>query len=120
MGLIVRYTSEEAEALNLSKELILDFVETRLRAAGLYELNPSSFLGVDVKVYKTAFNIHVFFFKYLKDLRTETEFYAATWDTGALGTHDNNAGYVLNTISQYLDEFLVQYHRVNQEACAAR
>ena len=40
-----------------------------------------------------------------------------TWDLGATGTHGGDAGYVLQTLSEFVDTFVVEYLRVNEAAC---
>lgn len=45
---------------------------------------------------------------------------AITWKRTAaamIGAHDKNPGFVLSHISKIMDEFLVEYLRVNDEAC---
>lgn len=42
---------------------------------------------------------------------------ATTWETVAFGAHGGDAGYVRASLSESLDEFLVAYLRVNEDAC---
>ena len=45
---------------------------------------------------------------------------ASTWHSGAVGTHGDDASYILSAVSRYMDRFLVEYLRVNEEACGTR
>ena len=46
--------------------------------------------------------------------------YATTWSSAGAGTHGGDSNYVLSTLSTTIDDFLVQYFRVNEEACEKR
>ena len=64
-----------------------------------------------------AFNVEVVFKKYLRDGVSEQNGFAVTWDTGSHGTHGGNAGYILQSVSEHLDRFVLEYLRVNEAAC---
>ena len=57
------------------------------------------------------------FHKHFFDLASESPGMAVTWMSGRVGTHGGNAGYFLSGVSEHMDEFLVDYLRVNEEAC---
>ena len=42
---------------------------------------------------------------------------ATTWVRGSAGTHGGDAGYIRSGVSEYMDTFLLEYLRVNEEAC---
>ena len=43
--------------------------------------------------------------------------YASTWTTGGDGTHVGDAGFILQGLSEDLDRFILEYLRVNEDAC---
>ncbi len=43
---------------------------------------------------------------------------AATWETGSLGTHGGDAGFILQAVAEHTDKFVNEYLRVNDEACS--
>ena len=124
---VVGYRSQDAQVPNLTKESVVNSVESRLRSARLYEPDNltilednSALLEVNVNIALTAFTIRFKLYKIVKDLYTDITFLASTWEIGFIGTHGNDAGFILNNISQHMDEFLVAYLRANEEACAKR
>ena len=42
---------------------------------------------------------------------------AMTWDTRRVGTHGDNAGFIMNGLSEMLDGFLLEYLRMNEDSC---
>ena len=69
-----------------------------------------------INVAGSAFNIMVAYIKFVRDVDGQPGF-AITWHTGATGTHSSDANFIVSGLSQQLDEFLVQYLRVNEGAC---
>ena len=57
------------------------------------------------------------FNKSLLDGVWELDGFASTWDIGSFGTHGGNAGYILQSVSEHLDRFVLEYLRVNEAAC---
>ena len=58
--------------------------------------------------------------KWVSDPLSGEEAYATTWNTGSTGTHGGDPGFILSTASGLLDLFLVEFLRVNEEACGKR
>ena len=85
----------------------------------LEELKRMPTLNVTVHVVGLAFRIEVDFRKRLWDSKTDLLLSASTWRRSGLGTHGGRAEYILSGVPEYLDEFLVEYLRVNQEHCGA-
>lgn len=44
----------------------------------------------------------------------------ANWQIASFGTHGDDAGLIRSTVVEHMDQFLVEYLRVNQEACDSR
>ena len=92
--------------------------EARLRSARLYDgSSRSPYLYVRVTVVGRAFNFGINFKKMLYDPTTDRRSSATTWDLGATGTQGGDAGDVLQTLSEFVDTFVVEYLRVNEAAC---
>ena len=117
-------TFNDASEIGLIKEdLMAAAAESRLRAARLYASSLESTvqeLRVDVNVVGPAFNSAVSFAKFMRDPSTGTAGFAAVWERSSVGTHGRNASYVIGSVSQLLDGFLVEYLRVNETACESR
>ena len=115
--------SGEAADIGLTEEHIQTLAESRLRVARLYDAAVLPFLYVRVSVLVSenrrggTFSIDVTFNKYLRDGVSDRDGYAATWDTGGHGTHGGDADFILQGVSGYLDEFILEYLRVNETAC---
>ena len=96
-------------------------VESRLRSARLYDsaddddVDPR--LYVNVFVSGSASVIRLDYQKYVHDPASGLTSRTTTWHTGGCGTHGGDAAFILSNISGYMDEFLVEYLRVNEAAC---
>ncbi len=81
------------------------------------------FLHVSVNVFVSenlrggAYSIEVSFQKRLRDVVSDRNGFAATWDTGSYGTHGGDAGHIMQSVSERLDRFVLEYLRVNETAC---
>ena len=128
MLLFIGGLDDDAAAIGLTESTVQAAAESRLRAARLYAgdiLDMSkkktviALLFVKVAVGRRAFNISVDYNKVVAD-----EFggsgLAVTWGTESFGAHDGDAGFIVSSLSQRLDEFLAAYLRVNEAACEAR
>ena len=78
-------------------------------------VNP--YLYVQATVVGRAFNVDVNFMKVLYDPVTDRRSLAATWNRGGTGTHGGDAGYVLQALAEFLDTFVLDFLRVNEDAC---
>ena len=122
MGLIVKGLSEDAKKIGLTKESIQAAGESRLRAARLYSAGAARpYLYITVLVLGDAHGVSLKYKKSVSDPLSGEEAAAATWEAGFIGTHARSgSAYILSGLSQYLDEFLVEYLRVNEDACGKR
>ncbi len=115
--------SGDAADIDLTEERIQTLAESRLRAARLYDAAALLPLYVNVGVLVSenlrggAFSINVSFYKLLRDVVSDRTWVAATWEAGNFGTHDGDAGYILQFVSEKLDRFILEYLRVNETAC---
>ena len=120
MGLVVEELNEDATKIGLTKESIQAAAESRLRSARLYNTNGDPYLSIQVNVAGRGFSVRLEFRKWVSDPLSGEEAYAATWKNGATGIAASGSGFILSTISQYLDRFLVEFLRVNEAACEKR
>ena len=75
------------------------------------------YLYVNVNVVGMAFNTSLEYNKPVHDLASDVTGVASTWDISLTGTHGGGSNYILSTISELMDRFLVEYLRVNEAAC---
>ncbi|MCY4375332.1 MAG: hypothetical protein OXC31_16345 [Spirochaetaceae bacterium] len=110
-------TSNEA---GLTHGSLQNLAETRLRAARLYgdERSPVV-LSLYVGVFRAAFTIQLELWKHLADDElSNRRGFATTWSSSPVGMYGaGGANYILGVVSQTLDSFLVEYLRVNEDAC---
>ena len=122
MHLIVESLPADAAEIDLAKASIQVAVESRLRSARLfYDFDSESTFGpylyVNVNVVGRAFNTSLEYNKQVHDLASDVTSVASMWDISFTGTHGGSSNYILSTISELMDRFLVEYLRVNEAAC---
>ena len=117
MGLVVNSLPPDAAALNLTRERIRTLAESRLRAARLFSDDLVPFLQVDVRVLGLAFAIEISFYKVLYDPVSNEAWPGETWRNSTIGTHGRDGDYIVQATSERMDRFLVEYLRVNEDAC---
>ena len=112
------YNNEAGWAdIGLTVDRLQTMAESRLRAARLYDATALPFLYVNVKVVSRGFSLGVDYLKRLYDPVSDESNYAPTWDIGGAGTHGGDAGFILQGLSEDLDRFILEYLRVNEDAC---
>ena len=95
--------------------------ESRLRSARLLSTNARSLLEVQVNVVDRAFSVDVRYGKLMRDLETGLVGLAGLWGTGATGVYSGlDAGFIVSSVAEKVDEFLADYLRVNDAACGTR
>ena len=118
MDLVIEALPAAAKKIGLTKEDVQVAVESRLRSARLYSSEPqSSFFYVNLNVIGSSFNIMLQFNKEVYDPASNNTRPTATWVEGTTGTHSGDGGYILSSLSRLIDKFLVEYLRVNEDAC---
>ena len=120
MQIFVEELDEDAANIGLTEGPILPAAESRLRSARLYSAVADPYLYINVNVAGGGFNVGLEYKKWVSDPLSGEEMPATTWDTGSTGTHGKNPGFILSTASGLLDKFLVEFLRVNEEACGKR
>ena len=122
---VVEGPPEAITRIGLTEERIRTRVELRLRALNLTPLSEEDprgeFLYVSVNGVGRAYSIHV---EFVRDVTyfvadsgltyTALRSLAASWTSGgSTGTHGDDPTFVLNSLDQYLDQFLNEYLKAN-------
>lgn len=107
----------QAGEIGLTEADLRVTAESRLRSARLYTARAHEVLFIEVNVYSAAFSIEVAFFKRLFDPVSNQHGHAKTVTYGATGTHGGDGTYILQSLSKYIDQFIVDYLRVNEADC---
>ena len=125
VGVRVARLNADATEAGLIHERLQAVVESRLTAARLYggdagasPVFPS--LYVDVTVLDSFYSVRLLLRKIMcsKDLALTLCVPTTSWEEGMLGVHGGDADRILFSVSERLDSFLVEYLRVNEEACS--
>ena len=112
----------------LTEETIQAAVESRLRAARLYDSDASSYYFVYVHLMDDrigdkhvgwVYGTNVSFKKWVWDEASGHRRFASTWERSSMGTApDSGVGEaILGSIRGYMDQFLAEYLRLNEEEC---
>ena len=112
----------------LTEETIQAALESRLRAARLYDSDASSYYFVRVhlmdgrigdKHVGWVYGTNVSFNKWVWDEVSGQRRFASTWERSSMGTApDSGVGEaILGSIRGYMDQFLAEYLRLNEEEC---
>ena len=117
MNLVVEDLDNDAAEIRLTSERIRTIAESRLRAARLYDANSSVYLYVRISLLNPAFVTEVAFNKMLLDAYSKSVQRATTWQDGRIGRYHGGAGFILQGLSELLDRFILDYLRVNEDAC---
>ena len=120
MDLVISDLDSDAEAIGLTKDSTQAAIESRLRSARLFDSESRNYLYLSVLVTATGFGVALEFNKPVFDTYSGEQFGAATWSQYMAGSHGNNGSYILGGVRNLMDDFLVQFLRVNEQACNQR
>jgi len=117
---------EDPDIEGLTEERLRRAINSRLRAARLYESPDAALrrttdwtvLETYVQIVGRAFHVNIQHRKVLRDPPTSHLGIATTWERNTLGMHGGDGEYVVGVVARHLDEFLDDYLRVNESACA--
>ena len=117
--LLVERLGFDALSIDLTEGRLRTIVESRLRSARLYDTNHLSDtnLYLNVSVVGSSFSYSLDYRKTFLDPLTGISGHTTTWSTGGTGSHGGDVAYILSHISIAMDTFLVEFLRVNEEAC---
>ncbi len=122
------FVEDEAQSLGVAESERLETMdESRLRAARLYQPQQSErlpVLNVDVEALvgdaTNAYTVQVEFYRIMLNPDTERGVAVATWRRGSFGYFGSRAKVsdsVQATVSDFVDEFILDYLRVNEDSC---
>ena len=117
MDLLVEGLDQDSANIGLAVEDIETVVLKRLPAAGLYDAERREHLYVRVAVTRQAFSATMEYRRPVYEPVSDRMGFATTWDTGSIGTHDENANTILIQVWRHRDHFIDEYLRVNADAC---
>jgi len=109
----------DAAKIGLTRDTLNAAIESRLRAARLFGSDSDPYLYLNVNVTGQTFNILLQFKKLVMDRATHESFHATTWQRGFTGAHGGGSAYMLGVVAEFMDEFILEYLRVNHQACSA-
>ena len=133
--------SDDADDIGLTEARLQTLVESRLRAARLYNETALRRLIVSVDVLSLArggavYSTTVQFQRQVVTIEAarravfnalssqpavlelaQASHTAPTWERGSVGTTGGGPDFILQGVSALLDEFILEYLRVNEEAC---
>ncbi len=122
--LVVERLSDDARKIGLVREEIVSAVESRLRAAGLYQSGYFGFpegsvvffphLYVDVNVKGNAFSVLIELKKWVNEPLSGQLNFARTWRRGTLGTLGSGSPSFMSAVRSLTDEFVDEWNKVNK------
>ena len=115
--LLVESLSDNATTIGLARDRIETVTRSRLRAARIYTDETGAYLYVNINVTNSSYNISVQFNKLVTDRTSRESNFAPTWELSGVGTHGQDAGFIVQWLSEYVDRFIDEYLRVNEDAC---
>ena len=119
MNLVVSARSMGTDGL--TPESMRNLVETRLQAARLYDAAAAAAATLHLRVEKVFgagfLIVEMEFWKWLYDPASDHQYLTTTWARPGYWPETSDANTVRNAVSRSLDEFLVEYLRVNKDAC---
>lgn len=120
LGISVYLQGDEADEIDLTEERVRTMVESRLRAARLYDSQEGvPYLAVTILTLDDgpAFVGRIQLSKWNRDDITGLEGGSFTWEDLRYGTHGGDAGFIMQGLSEVMDGFVLDYLRVNEGYC---
>lgn len=135
LAMLVEDLPPDAAEIGITVERLQTLAESRLRVARLYDEVSPYIVYVRVIVIGLAYSTEVQFVSQvlprnltiavvagsdnppLDVLLRMTTLNATVWTTSGAGMHGQDADNILQAVSESLDEFILEYLRVNESAC---
>ena len=112
---------DDADELGFKEEKVQTLFESRLRAAKLFSTGISYPSPDALLVYVSAgvHNAWIWRIDYTRSLDIGFgEFrYATIWEDGGYGVHGYDEGYIMQSLSEKVDRFILKYLTINEQAC---
>ena len=125
LGLFVDVGFTDPDGVTLDR--VVDLVRNRLRIARLFdedawrwfedENRKPVLLVVTISVFGRAFVLDVRFTREVRVVGTGFQGRATTWSRRMAGERARNGDFMVQHLSEMLDEFILEYLRVNGEYC---
>ena len=117
--LVVENVNEDAKRIGITRERVENSVELRLRSANLFTSDKSgdTYLYVNVNIVGASYSVSVSFNKWVYDPIAASPGPAITWHVALTGIYPRGTETILASVSRLVDKFLVEYLRVNEDAC---
>ncbi len=113
---------DRGEEIGLTDDRIRTMAMSRLRAARMVASpgsDPATQIIITVAVVDLAFAYYMNFYKMLDDPQSGDSALGRTYRIApVVGTHGNDAGNIMQLLSESLDAFIGEYLRVNEVACS--
>ena len=117
----------DKEAENLETR-VSSLMESRLRAARLYNsklkhFNTTLYVSIEMMELNNkngfVFTLSVEYKKFLSDPAVSDSHFVSTWERDTFGVSDleGRDDFILQRLSEMIDEFVLEYLRVNETAC---
>ncbi len=122
MYLIVEELRKEpAIKTGLTESSIRNAAESRLRSARIFNSDYGDqylYINVNLSSHSNAYSLRVELKRFL-DTGFGFSGYIPVWKLGSVGTHGGDGQFVLGAISEFLDEFITKYLRMNEGECTS-
>lgn len=112
--------TDDVHELGLTYQSVWHAAESHLRSARIFEedvQNADVQLDLQVAILGGAFVVRANLAKWLYDPLSSDIRRAYTWESLSFGTHSGRPEYLRSVLEDALDEFIVDYLRVNAPAC---
>ena len=119
VNLLVEGLDKSTSRIGLTERNIIAAAESRLRSARIYtddKLSPKLYINVQVR--ESVYSLTIKLSKRLHDPISGLSTHATSWESSGLGTHSRGGREtIMSRVAMEVDEFIVQYQRVNEKAC---
>lgn len=117
ISVVVESLGKDAKDIGLDQDTLILAVESRLRSARIYAADSRFSLYLRVSVVGSAFSHQLVFSKPMFDMASGEPGVAKTWMNSGTGTHGRDSTYIVGRVREQMDQFLVDYLRVNEPDC---
>ena len=108
---------DDARDIGLDEADLRNYTEGRLRGARLFDAEWSDALILRLTVAGGGFALLVEFAKPVLDPYIKERGFAVTYSHGFTGVHGGDGEFILSELRKHVDQFIVDYLRVNADAC---
>ncbi|MYD86624.1 MAG: hypothetical protein F4137_23350 [Acidobacteria bacterium] len=103
------------------EDRVRTLLESRLRAARLYTDDQTGMPFLSVSVHSLelypVYSLSLELFKPVRDWASGLEYGVVTWRKTGVGIYGRRPDVILQSVSEYVDEFILEYLRANEDFC---